>query len=169
MYLDDFIQVSTAEQYQRVVEILTEFGFIMGRKKCEPPDVEREVLGLIICTASMTLTAPQEKIDLATTLLKAYAEKQRATAEELARVLGVLAAIEPAAPRVLLLARPMYDDLKDALVAAKQMHENDELHVERHGLADETLSGRHWKNAPVTPNGSGTEASEYIARRIADT
>lgn len=166
VYLDDFIQVCSREQYEAVVEMLGRFGFVMGRKKCEPPEKRREVLGLILDSGLMKIIAPQDKIDIVAALLRRYKSRERTTAHELSKILGILVHIEPAVPRLLLLTRPLYDDLKSSLVRRRHLGKDDELVIERHGLLDEGLRGDKWRRARIDKTKEGRQATLKIVNHI---
>lgn len=150
-YLDDFIQICTAEQYSDVLSIIAAFGHVMGVKKCAAPATEQEVLGLVINTRTMQLFALSEKVDVAASLLRDFARGKTTTTAELARILGILVSIEPAVPHLLLLARPLYDDLKDVLVSTSQFGPHDSIEVDRHGLMD-SRPALEWKDVTFSPS-----------------
>ena len=86
---------------------------------------------------SRKCTFTLEKIQKAKRMLEAYVVVPHTT-KSLAQLLGVMTSIEPAVPLLLLLVRPLYDDLKDALTDGREGDPiGDNVPIPRHGGLDE--------------------------------
>jgi len=134
----------------------------MGRKKCAPPSSRQEILGLVIDSEAMTLSAPTSIVDAILDALRTYGGCRDTTSVETARLLGMLASIEAAVPNALRLARPIYDDLKEALTMSDLADGNRELRIDRYGSC-ESLSGYEWRQVGFGPSREGKAAATLLS------
>ena len=119
-YVDDYIQSGNEGDFnmEDVLAIQVRHGMAVGRAKCKEPGTTREVLGLMIDTKEMKLFVAEKKTRRILQELSDIAElgkRQLLDTLALAKILGRLVAVEAAIPHLLLLARPLFDDLKFAL------------------------------------------------------
>ena len=94
-YLDDFASAdSTLEKstysYTKFTQLTARLGLQLSEHKCVPPTKKLTWLGFTVCTDTMTLTLPNDKVQEAITLCNSWLEKTTATRKELASLFGVL-------------------------------------------------------------------------------
>lgn len=126
VYVDDFIEDIGEEEEDNIVSFISDYGYIMGKKKIEPASPVQEVLGLVVDAVKGAIYAPASKLKKARSMFTSFVETDP-NSLQLAGLLGLLCSLEPAIPMLLLFTRPLYDDLKDALVGGRVVGRDDEL------------------------------------------
>ena len=105
MYLDDLIVVAptykeAASQYVRVQELFSELGLPEARDKTQPPATKITWLGIQICSVSMSLSIPQEKLEAALGAARSCRDKKTIHRRQLESLIGrlihIAKCVEPA-------------------------------------------------------------------------
>ena len=102
-YLDDFAAAeSTYDKaswsYSKFIELTSRLGLQLSHHKCVPPTTTLTWLGYTICTETLTLTLPSEKVKEAIDTCRDWLLKSSATRVELASLFGVLKHIATCVP-----------------------------------------------------------------------
>jgi len=170
VYVDDFFQSNERVMDEPIRSLIAKFGLIMSKSKCKVAAQVQEILGIMIDAGGRRIFIDDGKIERITKRLEDLLNCEKTDTLTLSGVLGFLASIEPAVPLLLLLVRPLYADLKDALVAKHQFEddegipmlrrENDkslyQWSVEELNLSDETKEAIRWLAENLTViNGQG--------------
>ena len=102
-YLDDFAAAEKTYEkakfsYDKFIDLTSDLGLDLSLHKCVPPTKKLTWLGYTLCTDTMTLTIPSEKVQEALDTCKAWLNKRTATRKELASLFGVLKHIASCVP-----------------------------------------------------------------------
>lgn len=167
VYLDDFIQVwklGARTDVNRVLEQQVKHGVVLGSKKCEAPSTSCEVLGIVIDTAAMRLFVPPIKkkryAECLSALLEEGMTSGQSSTSRVAGLLGRLVSVEPAMPHIMLLTRPLFDDLKAALLEANLIKRNTDLPPLE--SAKEAQQHYGWLDARCAISASSVGALTYL-------
>ena len=168
VYIDDFLtsfdRNATDEQVneacERWKESLLKKGIVLSKSKCVDPSTECEMLGIIVNSVTLRLTVPKKKSERYLAGLKELASDAaagRVTTKQAAVALGRLVSVEVAIPHLLLLSRPLMEDLKKGLARAyeefRTLQDLPELRNE-----SEARSNYEWIDAPMHVS-EGTQKS----------
>lgn len=165
VYIDDFMQNigKNLEQEQRIIDFIVSQGWILGRKKVVRPSTKIEILGITIDTDEMKLWVPEEKLQK---ILQILEEGNYGDTLSLAKLLGKLVSVESAVPLLMIFTRPLYDDLKTALVDKKWIGADERL--------PEILSGRlidsssyKWMVTSVEMSPDSEEMIAFLKKKLA--
>lgn len=174
VYVDDWVSryrpglsgEALEAEHQKWIASLVSKGIVLSRSKCLPPSTKCEVLGLDVDTEAMTITVPPVKSQRYVAQLRemaAKAEERPIETREVAALLGRLNSVEAAVPQVLLLMRPLMEDLKRGLAEA-----NSELaklkEIPQCRTAAEAHAHYEWIDLPINVGATARRAMENLAK-----
>lgn len=162
VYIDDFVEDVGRETEENIVNFISAFGFVMGKKKVLPASTEQDVLGLIIDTVKMGLYAPEKKLERVIKLLESLGKKPLDSVQ-LSGLLGLMVSLEPAIPMLLLFSRPLYDDLKDALCGVGAMSSNEDI---PNLMREKDKSNYVWSKCPVALSEESLDMATWLSQNI---
>jgi hypothetical protein len=174
VYIDDFFQrwhlgltPSTIQQiHGEWIENIVENGIVLGVSKCLKPSTECEILGIDASSVPpMRLTVPPLKCiryrSSVQDLLEKVKEHGKAQTREVAVVLGRLASVEVAVPHIILLSRPLIDDLKIGLADAHaELRKLEELPSMRNEA--EAEANYAWIDTMIPVSADTVKSLEYL-------
>lgn len=141
-----------------IISVLTTQGLVLGKKKCEGPATQLDVLGLWIDTVAQTISVSTKKSAAINCLLQKMVEEQETSSLEVARLVGKLNAIEPAIPLIRVFLRPLYRDLANTVAFHRgEQHKMPEL--QRGRDAEEHF---RWHDWPMQVSQQTRETLQYV-------
>jgi hypothetical protein len=119
-----------------------------------------DLLGFLIDSIAMTLTVPPEKVVSVNRKIKQFLAAAAPTTLDAARVAGRLISLEPAAPLISLLVRPLFNVLTATLVAACCVDSVENMpKLERERDAEDNYC---WRVVPLSLSAVAREALSFI-------
>ena len=93
-YIDDFLCVSLSSKidniYSRLQELLSELGLSVSAKKLVPPSTKVVCLGILVDTVDLSVSVPEEKLQLLKDTCIKWSSKHVGNKRELQFLLGSL-------------------------------------------------------------------------------
>jgi hypothetical protein len=167
VYVDDFLQGwCPGDDIKPFILAILERGVVLGKSKCVEPRTVQEVLGLMIDAKNRRLFVSDEKLSLLiaemSLLCRDSSESivEHVTTLRVAQIVGRLNAVEAAVPNIVLLIRPLFEDLKVALAEINVHEEIPKIH--RSGDASHYI----WENVPLILSEFSVEALVYLRENL---
>ena len=148
VYVDDFLQISlardSAAHQEAIVAVLTGAGLPVNRAKLQadgPPASRRQVLGVTICTASMTVSITPERVVTIRNTIGSLLKASSVSAGALRKLSGTLAFVADCLPMARMFTRAL----------RRYAHGHEQLHAIPDDLRVEL---QYWLDVLLTWNGT---------------